>query len=101
MNLNKIFIDKGIYKLKDTKNNIFLCESTSSTIGKIVLFEEVSKELFKRTNIAYFLNIFKEGDLKELFVNRENYDMVGKVDDNYILTDDKMFLAVKSTRRNK
>lgn len=101
MNLNKIFIDKGIYKLKDTKKNIFLCESTSSTIGKIVLFEEVSAELFERTSIAYFLNIYKEGDLKELFVNRENYDMVGKVDDNYILSDDGRFLLINSTRRNK
>ena len=94
--INKVFVDKGIYQLKQVtqKNAIFLCESiTGERIGKLVLFNKISERVYKRSSVAYFLNAYLKGDVKELFINRNNYDMIGLVGKNYRFTDSKEYIV--------
>ena len=84
MDLNEFFVDKGIYKLKSLSSDIFLCESLEGNrIGKLVRYEKIGSDLYRRTDICYFINSYKEGDIKELFISRDNYEMLGMVDKNY------------------
>jgi hypothetical protein len=94
--LNKIFVEKGIYQLKQVRDNdsLFLCEAVNGNdIGKLVVFKKISDRLFKRTNVGYFLNAYMRGDIKELFIRRDNYDMVGMINDNYKFNEDKEYLV--------
>lgn len=89
------FVAGGIYTLKEFDTGIFLCESVTPEIGKLTFFKEVEPKLFKRTLNSYFLNCYFEGDLKQLFVKRENYEMIGKLGTNYILSNDKKWIKEK------
>ena len=57
MDLNKCFVDKGIYKLKETSDDqIFLCESLSGKLmGKLSLYNRV-EEGYIRTSNSFFIN---------------------------------------------
>ena len=84
LDLNEFFIDKGIYKLKSLSTDIFLCEPLqNSGIGKLTRYEHLGEDLYRRTEICYLINSYKEGDIKELFINRDNYEMLGMIGKNY------------------
>lgn len=94
--VNKIFVDKGIYQLKQVRDNnsVFLCEAlTGDRIGKLVVFNKISDRLFKRTSVAYFLNAYLKGDVKELFIRRDNYDMIGLIGSNYRFNESKEYIV--------
>lgn len=93
--LNKIFVDRGIYQLKQFRDNssVFLCEALQgNSIGKLVVYKETEPKLYERTDVSYFLNAYYAGDLKELFIKRDNYDMIGMLQSNYVLSEDKKYL---------
>lgn len=85
MDLNKFFVDNGVYKLKDKKNELlFICRALSgNSMGKLVVYNKLANNLYEKTGMSYFLNSFIEGDIKELFTQRENYDMIGLIGKNY------------------
>lgn len=85
MDLNKYFVDKGVYKLKGNKSEIiFICEALPGNgIGKLVAYDKLIDNIYNKTGMSYFLNSFIEGDIKELFTQRENYDMIGLIGNNY------------------
>ena len=93
-NILNTFIDGGVYKLKNTQNDIiFICKSVCNSMGKLVQYycEEVTpkNKLYTKTGNSYFLNSYVSGEFKELFLKRENYDMVGKLDCNYFASLDR------------
>ena len=93
--INKIFVDKGLYKFKDIRDNdsLFLCEAVEgNNIGKLVVFKKISERLYKRTKVSYFLNAYIKGDIKELFIRRANYDMVGMINNNYRFNESKEYI---------
>ena len=92
MDLTKFFIDKGIYKLKTVSDSIFLCEAlTGNRIGKLVQYKK-EKNHWKRTNFAYFITTYSEDEVKSIFIVRENYDMLGRIDVNYVFRDNKQVI---------
>ncbi len=88
MDLNKIFVDGGIYKANKINDGVFLCQAVEgNNIGKLTYYSELGKGCYTETKMTYFLNFFEIGDVKELFISRENYDMLGKLGINYQLED--------------
>lgn len=54
MDLNKVFVDKGIYKLKNVDDSVFVCEGVAeNTLGKLVRYEKRDKT-WKKTGNSYF-----------------------------------------------
>jgi len=93
------FIEDGIYKLKNFKESIFVCSSSSSDhIGKLTQYIK-DGNIYEKTNITYFLNCYLTDDLKELFLKRENYDMIGKIGVNFDYYDDKHYIMRKENER--
>lgn len=92
--LEQTFIDGGIYCLKSMpdKSAIFLCEPVVGGIGKLSQYVFEEKGLWKRTGTQYFLNDYEATDLKGFFLNRENYDMLGRLDINYVISEDNKFI---------
>ena len=93
-NLLNNFIDGGVYKLKNTENDIiFICNSVCGSMGKLTQYycDEITpkNKLYIKTGNSYFLNSYVAGDYKELFLKRDNYDMVGKLDCNYFASLDR------------
>lgn len=85
----KCFRCKGVYSFKDNRDVVFVClPSANNLIGKLVQYKKCSNTLFEKTNIAYFLSIYFDDDIKSVFVNRENYDMIGLVGNNFTLSED-------------
>lgn len=84
----KEFVEKGVYIIPNYKD-LFLCERVNNRIGKLVLYNKISKDIYERTQIQYFLNYYKENDIKELFLNAENYELMGIIDINFKLSADK------------
>lgn len=93
--LNDLFIEGGVYKLKSVRDeNITICESLSG-IGKLTLYEFLGDNLYMKTSTQFFLNNYKEGDIKELFTQRENYDLVGILGNNYIKSNTNEYVIRK------
>lgn len=92
--LEQTFIDGGIYCLKSMpdKTAIFLCEPVIGGIGKLSQYVNDSKGLWKKTGTQYFLGDYELGDLKGFFLNRDNYDMLGRLDINYVISQDGNFI---------
>lgn len=92
--LQTTYIDGGIYCLKTMPDRtvIFLCEPVLGDIGKLVQYEKDSKGLYKKTGVQYFLTDYEQGDLKGYFVNRDNYEMVGRLDINYVISEDGKYI---------
>lgn len=91
------FVSGGIYSLNilETDKNIFLCLPTGgSYIAKLVMYRPVMDkgDTFEKTSTSYFLNCYKPDDIKSLFLNRDNYEMVGKIGINYCLSDDQNYI---------
>ena len=88
--METFFKESSIYILPDTNEGIWLCEKVPSGLcGKLVYYERVGKKTFNRTNMKYFLNLFKEDDVKSFFCNRENYEIAGCLGINYKISDDR------------
>ena len=86
------FVKNGIYKLNNTDDEfIFLCTSSSQSIGKLVQYK-LNGSLYEKTGVTYFLNSYHEGDVKSLFVCRENYDIIGMLGQNFVLSDNEQYI---------
>lgn len=85
--LNKIFIENGVYQLR-LDGSVFVCTRSCGTdIGKLTKYNNFGENAYEKTNLCYFLNDYPEGDIKSIFVERENYDMIGIIGSNFILRD--------------
>lgn len=93
MDTNNYFIKDGVYKFNLTNEDIiFVCVPSGGTsIGKLVQYEN-NGNMYEKTGITYFLNCFCDGDIKALFVNRSNYEMLGMLGHNYVMSDDDYFI---------
>lgn len=89
------FVIDGIYLLKSCPDIVFVCEPCyNDAIGKLVQYKR-DGSLFEKTSISYFLNFYKEGDVKSLFLNPDNYDYLGRVGDCYEFVDGDKYLMRK------
>lgn len=88
------FVQDGVYKMKSCEDYIFICMSSANTsIGKLVQYKyDEDKKLYVQTGNTYFLNTYMENDIKTLFLKRENYDMVGLLGQNFVLSDDELYI---------
>lgn len=85
MDLTTNFVDNGVYKLKNLPKDIFLCSAVQGYgMGKLVRYENVGSKTYRETNMCYFISCYAEDDIKALFIDRNNYDMLGMLDKNYI-----------------
>lgn len=83
-----VFVKDGVYSLRDVRGNLFVCtECYQGTIGKLVQYKK-DGNLYEKTGTSFFLNYFYEGDVKEIFLNRENYDMIGMIGVNFEISED-------------
>ncbi len=95
------FTPNEVYQLNSlTNDSLFVCLPTAlNTMGKLLRFTKIgtdgSKALYKYSNISYFLNCYQKEDPKSFFLNRENYDIVGKLENNFLLQEktDGLFLT--------
>lgn len=93
--LQDAFVDGGVYVLQNMPSNktVFLCQSVSGGIGKLIQYttEENAKApnaIWEKTGVQYFLNSYDIDSIKSLFLNRENYDMLGLLGHNFYLSED-------------
>ena len=86
----KYFVKNGVYKLNNsTEEFIFVCLPCSNCkLGKLSQYKKV-EEIYERTGINYFLNYYIEGDIKSLFLNRQNYEMLGMIGQNFVMSPDE------------
>lgn len=99
--LLEYFASDYVYSLKMGGDHVFLCStSASNTMGRLTRYNKVGcteKEIiYEKTGISYFLNYYPEDDIKALFVDRDNYDIIGKLQDNFELKDNKKYLVRKN-----
>lgn len=88
------FIACGVYFHKPSCA-LFVClPCAHSTLGKLVRFTRIGDGVYESTNVSYFLNYFKSDDLKSIFLNRQNYDIMGWVGENFSLSSDGRFLKI-------
>ena len=87
------FIKDGVYKLNNsTEEFIFICTPSANTsIGKLVQYKE-ENGIYEKTGISYFLNTYQEGDIRSLFLNRDNYEMLGILGQNYVMSEDEEYI---------
>lgn len=88
------FIKDGIYKLKSMSlDTVFLCTSCAQTnLGKLCQFKKDENGNYFSTGVTYFLNYYKDNDIKSLFLNRQNYEMIGMIGNNFILKTSTMLV---------
>ena len=86
--LLNVFVKDGVYVLKDLRGSLFVCvDCHQATIGKLVEYKK-DGNIYEKTGNSFFLNFYYENDVKEIFLNRDNYDMIGLLGVNYILSED-------------
>lgn len=92
--LEQTFIDGGVYCLRSMtdKTTIFLCEPVVGGIGKLSQFSYKNGGLWQRTGTQYFLNDYELGSIRGYFLNRDNYDMLGRLQVNFVISDDGKFI---------
>jgi hypothetical protein len=81
------FTEDNLYILNGVNDTIFLCENLKG-IGKLVLFSKI-KNRYVRTSVSYFLNTYIEGDFKSILLNIENYELIGSINKNFTISDDR------------
>ena len=87
--LIKSFVSDGVYIHKLLNTCIFVCiPCYEDTIGKLVRYEKNSGSMWEKTSLSYFLNHYYEDDIKELFLDRTKYDMIGKIGINFEFSKD-------------
>ena len=86
----KYFVKDGVYKLNNSTDEfIFIClPSADTSIGKIIQYK-YNEGNYEKTGISYFLNSYQEGDIRSLFLNRDNYEMLGILGQNYVMSEDE------------
>lgn len=89
------FVTNGVYVFKGDYNSLFVCCPTSNLIGKLTKYEKNTNSMYEKTCISYFLNCYNENDIKSLFLNRKNYEMVGKIGNNFEFSKDNEYLLKK------
>ena len=88
------FICNGVYLFKDNRDTVFVClPCANDLIGKLVQYKKSTDTLYEKTNVAYFINYYIQGDIKSVFLNRNNYDIIGKVGNNFTLLDEGKYLV--------
>ena len=88
-----MFIAGGVYSFHGDRVNLYVClPCFENIIGKLVQYKKVNKAAWEKTNITYFLNSLPEDDIKSLFLDRENYEIEGRLELNYYLSDKQDFL---------
>ena len=93
MDLSKVFVDRGIYKLNSVSDSIFLCEAIGANyIAKLVNYKQLLRDCWERTDTSYFITTYSENDIKSIFILRENYDMLGMIDNNFVFCDDRKYI---------
>lgn len=81
--LLNVFVKDGVYALKDLRDSLFVCvDCHQGTIGKLVEYKR-DGTIYEKTGNSFFLNFYYEDDVKEIFLNRDNYDMIGLLGVNY------------------
>lgn len=93
MNVLDYFVKDGVYKLNNGSNEfIFVCmPSTGTTIGKLVQYK-LNDTMYEKTGVSYFLNSYNENDIKSIFLKRENYEMLGMIGQNFVMSDNEEFV---------
>ena len=78
-----------VYIYKDCPEMIFVCVPCyGDAIGKIVQYKK-NGDMWEKTGNTFFLNFYFEGELKALFLNRDNYDVIGKIGVNSEFSQDE------------
>lgn len=89
------FIANGIYVLKGIYDCIFACLPCSqSLIGKLVRYKK-SGNMYEKTCTTYFLNDYYEGDIKEYFLDWNNYEMIGMIGEQFMFENDDEYILKK------
>ena len=87
------FVKDGVYKLKGIDDYLFLCTSCNNSIGILVQYIYNNDiDTYEKTSVTYFLNFYTENDVKSLFLRRQNYEIEGMLNKNFMLSDDTSFL---------
>lgn len=99
--LLEYFAADYVYSFKMGGDYVFLCSSSASnTMGKLIRYNKIGcteeEIIYEKTGISYFLNWYQEDDIKGLFVDRDNYDIIGKLEDNFELKNNKKHLVRKN-----
>lgn len=82
----------GVYKHRLIDDSVFICvPHYSDKIGKIVQYKKEG-DRYNKTFNTYFLNCYITEDLKEVFVCRENYEMLGYINKSYKLSEDREYI---------
>lgn len=88
-NILKYFVTDGVYKLNNSNDEfIFVCETSNINTGKLIQYKNVGG-VYERTDLCYFLHTYKEDDIKSLFLNRENYEILGMLGQNFVMSKDR------------
>lgn len=88
------FVADGVYTLNMISDDdiIFVCTpSTGSTIGKLVQYKW-NGNLYAKTGVSYFLNRYNSDDIKSVFLKRENYEIIGSLCQNFVMSDDEEYI---------
>ena len=48
--------------------------------------------MYEKTGVSYFLNSYNENDIKSIFLKRENYEMLGMIGQNFVMSDNEEFV---------
>ena len=89
------FIENGVYVLKSAsdRESIFVCLPVlGGGLGKLVRYVSEDPRLpnatYEKTGMAYFIDNYIDGDFRAMFLNPENYEMIGMLGNNYYLSED-------------
>ncbi len=90
MDALKYFVKNGVYKLNNCNEDfIFICvPAAGNCMGKLVQYKN-NGNIYEKTGVNFFLNCYIEGDIKSLFLNRDNYEMLGLIGENFVLSEDE------------
>lgn len=87
------FVTNGVYIFKGDYNSLFVCTPVGTElIGKLTQFKKNTDTLYERTCISYFLNCYRDDDIKSIFLDRQNYDMIGQIGINFEFSKDEKYL---------
>lgn len=93
MDTLKYFVKDGVYKFNNSEDDfVFVCmPAMDSIMGKLVQYRN-NGNIYEKTGVNFFLNCYIEGDIKSLFLNRENYEIIGMIGQNFVLSKDEQQL---------
>ena len=100
--MSDYFVHNGIYIHKQIGNyeTLFICEASFAIpVGKLVQYitkdNPKGEAYWERTSIQYFLNNYIEDDIRELFVDRNNYEQVGMINNNFKFVGEDRKILIK------